>query len=148
MPAPSSRGRPPTHATALATSIELNRLCRRVWGLAAARRRGVKGYRDAEYGQRLTDVPIAGNPWSVLVTGDRPCHGARNMELLTVQEVADTMKVSEKTVRRLIKRGDLAAYKVGDRGQLRVKERDLEQYFEAQRVRVEETPQANAEAAE
>lgn len=70
------------------------------------------------------------------------------MELLTVQEVADTMKVSEKTVRRLIKRGDLAAYKVGDRGQLRVKERDLEQYFEAQRVRVEETPQANAEAAE
>ena len=61
------------------------------------------------------------------------------MKLLTVQEVADTMKVSEKTVRRMIKRGNLAAYKVGERGQLRVKECDLDMYVEAQRVKVEVT---------
>ena len=55
---------------------------------------------------------------------------------LTVREVSDVMKVSEKTVRRLIKRGDLAAYKVGDRGQLRIRTRDLELYLESQRVQV------------
>lgn len=75
------------------------------------------------------------------------CPRARNMKLLTVQEVADTMKVSEKTVRRLIKRGDLAAYKLGDRGQLRVKERDLEQYVEAQRLEVEPA-ESNEEVTE
>lgn len=58
------------------------------------------------------------------------------MKLLTVQDVADSMKVSEKTVRRLIKRGDLAAYKVGDRGQLRINVRDLEGYLETQRVSI------------
>ena len=61
------------------------------------------------------------------------------MKLLSIQEVADALKVSGQTVRRLIKRGALAAYKVGDRGQLRVKECDLERYVEAQRVKVEET---------
>lgn len=70
------------------------------------------------------------------------------MKLLTVQEVAETMKVSEKTVRRLIKRGDLAAYKVGERGQLRVKEYDLERYVEAQRVEFEETTETDAEGTE
>ena len=58
------------------------------------------------------------------------------MKLLTVQEVADTMKVSQSTVRRLIRRGLIAAYKVGDRGQLRVKEDDLDEYVESQRVLV------------
>lgn len=58
------------------------------------------------------------------------------MKLLTVQDVADTMKVSESTVRRLIRRGLIAAYKVGDRGQLRVKEGDLDEYVESQRVLV------------
>jgi excisionase family DNA binding protein len=57
------------------------------------------------------------------------------MKLLTVPEVAEAMKVSAKTVRRLIKRGDLPAYRVGDRGQLRVEERELERYVESQRVR-------------
>jgi putative molybdopterin biosynthesis protein len=70
------------------------------------------------------------------------------MKLLTVQEVADLMKVSEKTVRRLIKRGDLAAYKVGERGQLRVKEYDLEQYVEAKRVQVGGAAEANANVTE
>jgi excisionase family DNA binding protein len=46
------------------------------------------------------------------------------------------MKVSESTVRRLIRRGIIVAYKVGDRGQLRVKEDDLDKYLESQRVLV------------
>lgn len=70
------------------------------------------------------------------------------MKLLTVQEVADTMKVSEKTVRRLIKHGDLAAYRLGRRGQLRVKAYDLERYVEAQRVEVGATTEADAEGTE
>lgn len=70
------------------------------------------------------------------------------MKLLTVQDVADTMKVSEKTVRRLIKRGDLAAYKVGRRGQLRVEECDLERYLEAQRVEVGVPPETKEEGTE
>lgn len=59
-----------------------------------------------------------------------------SMMMFTIQEVADKMKVSNKTIRRLIKRGDLVAYRVGDRGQLRVKADDLEQYLEKQRVQV------------
>ena len=53
------------------------------------------------------------------------------MKLLTLQEVADTMKVSELTVRRLIRRGLIPAYKLGDRGQFRVKEDDLDNYVES-----------------
>lgn len=58
------------------------------------------------------------------------------MNFLTIQEVADAMKVSESTVRRLIRRGQIAAFKVGDRGQLRVKESELEHYVESRRVRI------------
>lgn len=57
------------------------------------------------------------------------------MKLLTVRDVAAAMKVSQKTVRRLIKRGDLVAYKLGERGQIRVNEHELERYIESQRVR-------------
>ena len=73
---------------------------------------------------------------------------ARKMKLLTIQEVADTMKVSEKTVRRLIKRGDIEAYKLGERGQLRVKECELERYVEAQIVQVKDTGAANKKVTE
>ena len=65
------------------------------------------------------------------------------MKLLSIHEVAETMKVSEKTVRRLIKRGRIPAYKVGERGQLRIKEGDLERYVEAQRVEIEKTAAPN-----
>ena len=61
------------------------------------------------------------------------------IELLTVRQVSEAIKVSEKTVRRLIKRGDLVAYKVGDRGQLRVEEQELERYLRSQRVQVKTT---------
>lgn len=57
------------------------------------------------------------------------------MKLLTIPEVAEAMKVSVKTVRRLITRGALPAFKVGDRGQLRVEEQELQRYIKSNRVR-------------
>ncbi len=56
------------------------------------------------------------------------------LKLLTLREVADALQVSEKTIRRLVIRGDLVGFKVGDRGQVRVKSEDLEAYLERQRV--------------
>ena len=70
------------------------------------------------------------------------------MDLLTLREAADAMKVSESTVRRLVRQGSLTAYKVGDRGQLRIKRDDLERYVESQIVRVEETAPAKQGAME
>ena len=58
------------------------------------------------------------------------------------------MRISEKTVRRLIKSGVIAPYKVGVRGQLRLKEGDLERYVEARRVKIEKTAVPNTESGE
>ena len=44
-------------------------------------------------------------------------------ELLTIDEVAERLKVSTKTVRRWIERGELRIYRLG--GQIRVSEEDL-----------------------
>lgn len=53
------------------------------------------------------------------------------MRLLTV---AEGLRISEATVRRLIKRGDLPAHRVGDRRQLRVRAEDLDSYLESMTV--------------
>lgn len=58
------------------------------------------------------------------------------MTLLTLRDVAESMKVSETTVRRWVRAGSLPAYKVGKRGQLRVREEDLEAFLEKQRIGV------------
>jgi excisionase family DNA binding protein len=50
-------------------------------------------------------------------------------QLLTVREVADRLKLSEKSVRRRIAGGELPAVRLGGRGtQLRVDERELDEY--------------------
>jgi excisionase family DNA binding protein len=50
-------------------------------------------------------------------------------QLLTVREVADRLKLSEKSVRRRIASGELPAVRLGGRGtQLRVDERELDEY--------------------
>ena len=56
------------------------------------------------------------------------------MNMLTLRDVAETLKVSETTVRRWVRAGSLPGYKVGKRGQLRVREEDLELFLEQQRV--------------
>ena len=62
-------------------------------------------------------------PWQA---GDR---------LLTVAEVAATMRVSNMTVYRLIKSGDLPALRVGKN--YRVRESDMDAYLSARSVQVE-----------
>jgi excisionase family DNA binding protein len=56
--------------------------------------------------------------------------------LLTVGEVANLMRVSNMTVYRLIKSGQLAAIRVGKNYRLRRK--DVERYLAERAVRVEE----------
>ena len=56
--------------------------------------------------------------------------------LLTVAEVASTMRVSKMTVYRLIKGGDLAAVRVGKN--YRIREADVQRYLRDRSVRVRE----------
>jgi excisionase family DNA binding protein len=53
--------------------------------------------------------------------------------LLTVREVAETMRVSNMTVYRLIRAGQLPAIRVGKH--FRIRENELGEYLEAQTVR-------------
>ena len=55
--------------------------------------------------------------------------------LLTVGEVAATMRVSTMTVYRLIKAGDLAAIRVGKN--YRIRESDMDDYLSGRSVQVE-----------
>jgi excisionase family DNA binding protein len=55
--------------------------------------------------------------------------------LHTVAEVAAAMRVSNMTVYRLIKSGDLPAMRVGKN--YRIRESDVERYLQARSVRVE-----------
>lgn len=63
---------------------------------------------------------------------------ARDFEepLLTVGEVAQIMRVSNMTVYRLIKSGQLAAIRVGKN--YRIRRKDVERYLTDRAVRVEE----------
>ena len=56
--------------------------------------------------------------------------------LLTVSEVAAAMRVSNMTVYRLIKSGELGAVRVGKN--YRIREVDLQRFFQDRSVRVEE----------
>ena len=58
------------------------------------------------------------------MTGEHP--------LLTVREVAETMRVSNMTVYRLIRAGDLPAIRVGKH--FRIREHELTDYLESQTV--------------
>lgn len=55
--------------------------------------------------------------------------------LLTVSEVASVMRVSNMTVYRLIKRGDLAAVRVGHG--YRIRRAEVERYLSERSVRVQ-----------
>ena len=60
------------------------------------------------------------------------------MKPSTLREVASALKVSEKTIRRLINRGDLVGFRGGDRGLVRLKSEDFEDYMNRQRVHVQD----------
>jgi excisionase family DNA binding protein len=58
-------------------------------------------------------------------------------EFLTVEEVANRLRVSTDTVIRRIKRKELAAHKIG--GVYRISEADLQKYLDANRTDKEES---------
>jgi excisionase family DNA binding protein len=62
--------------------------------------------------------------------------GARLDDLLTVGEVAHIMRVSNMTVYRLIKSGQLAAIRVGKN--YRIRRRDVDRYLSERAVRIQE----------
>ena len=51
-------------------------------------------------------------------------------DFLTIREVADLLKVSDKTVRRLEARGELPGFRVG--AQVRFRREDIDAWVEAQ----------------
>jgi excisionase family DNA binding protein len=55
----------------------------------------------------------------------------RSPRFLTVSEIADLLRVAERTVRRWIKVGDLVAHKIG--GAVRISEADLETFLASRR---------------
>jgi excisionase family DNA binding protein len=58
---------------------------------------------------------------------------AREFRLLTVRDVAETLRVDEKTVRRKIERGLIPAYRLGPPGNsIRVAADELEAWLESQ----------------
>ncbi len=61
-------------------------------------------------------------PSRALETADR---------LLTIQDVADRLRVNAKTVRRWIESGELSAFKLGR--QWRISERDLRRFLNERR---------------
>lgn len=68
-------------------------------------------------------------------------------ELLDIKQVKARLKVSERTIFNLIKRGDLAGFKVGREWRFTVN--DIVEYEQRQRRKVEElrNPQATSEDA-
>jgi excisionase family DNA binding protein len=65
----------------------------------------------------------------------RRVHAFDHDQLLTVGEVAEAMRVSNMTVYRMIKAGQLAAIRVGKN--YRIRETDVERYLLERSVRVE-----------
>lgn len=68
------------------------------------------------------------------------------MALLTVDEVCERLRLTESTVRKFVKRGDLAYFKLGRF--VRVSEEDLADFMERRYHRVAERWRTPAPAAE
>jgi excisionase family DNA binding protein len=79
--------------------------------------------RDTTTNSHLIDVPGSTHPtppaWTAAI-------------VLTVQEAASVVKLTQWAIYRAIQRGDLVAYKPG--GRLRINEKDLDAWLEATRV--------------
>jgi len=73
---------------------------------------------------------VAGNNVSFLKQGAEDLHDdAASPKMRDIPAIARRLDVSEKTVRRLIRRGELRAYRIGR--QFRVSEQDLRNFLES-----------------
>jgi len=84
--------------------------------------------------QRTTMDPEPTTPGRARSLSGPPC---ATSSLTSTLSLPSGSGMREKTVRRLIKRGDLPAFQLGERGQLRIDENELHRYVESQRVRRE-----------
>lgn len=51
-------------------------------------------------------------------------------DLMTLQEAADTLRLSTRQVREHIRRGDLFAYRIGSNGSLRIPAKSIEELLQ------------------
>ena len=106
---------------------------RRIAPLPLADNRGSQERRNRPTSGEAVQSAVAspGNLWQLLLTN---ANEGRSMpdEILTLLEVAQLLKVAEKTVYTMTQQGDLPAFKV--RGQWRFKREDLDQWIEQQKV--------------
>lgn len=59
--------------------------------------------------------------------------------MLDIEDVAERLRISQGTIRRLVNEGKLRAYRIGGkRGRLRFKEEDLNRYIESALVKPDE----------
>ena len=67
-------------------------------------------------------------------------------KMLTVEEVAERMRVNEKTVRNWITSGELSAFPIGKRG-YRISETDLHNFVEIRKQRLQKQASGNEDDA-
>lgn len=68
-------------------------------------------------------------------------------KMLTIEEVAERMRVNEKTVRNWITSGELPAFPIGKRG-YRISETDLRNFVEARKQRLQRQASEDGEDTE
>ncbi len=68
-------------------------------------------------------------------------------KMLTVEEVAERMRVNEKTVRNWIASGELPAFPIGKRG-YRISETDLRSFIETRKQKLQRRARDGEEDAE
>ncbi len=73
---------------------------------------------------------------SVEVEGDSEIDNGRVDKWLSVQNVADDLELNATTIRRMIKKGDLPAYKIG--GEYRIMGVEYSEWLGKQRVTPED----------
>ena len=56
-------------------------------------------------------------------------HAAETLTWLTIEEAAAYLRVSDRTIRRALRAGDVKAYRVGGRRDLRFRREDLDAYL-------------------
>lgn len=69
--------------------------------------------------------------------------GSGPPRFMTLVEVAEVLNTSERQVYALVRRGELAAIRIGGRGQWRVENSALEDYIEQQKQLTDEYIRAN-----
>lgn len=132
----------------------------RVPPLSASTRRDVvsSSGRITIYGEAYVTMPLhtvccnstpkGCHNWSMMDTRGHhrsPYGRVRKMKFFSIQDLPETMKISEKWVRRSIRRDAITAYRIVERDGLRVKNLCLEQYVEAQRIKIRKAITPNTE---